>query len=48
MAETRRYADRREYLIQAVQKRRKTIRQKAIAFLGDDASDVDMIGVLKR
>ena len=30
--DTRRYADRREYLIAAVQKRRKTLRQKAISY----------------
>lgn len=34
MAETRTYSDRREYLIQAVQKRRKDIRWKAIAHKG--------------
>jgi len=30
MADKRKYADRREYLIQAVKKRRKTLREKAI------------------
>ncbi len=34
MAETRRYADRRTYLIEAVQKRRRKIRHQAISFLG--------------
>jgi len=34
MSESRTYADRREYLIKAVQKRRKEIRQKAIAYKG--------------
>ena len=34
MAERRTYSDRREYLIQAVQKRRKNIRWKAIAYKG--------------
>jgi 5-methylcytosine-specific restriction endonuclease McrA len=34
MAERRPYSDRREYLIQAVQKRRKNIRWKAIAYKG--------------
>lgn len=34
MAERRSYADRREYLIQAVQKRRKNLRWKAIAYKG--------------
>ncbi|MGB9863607.1 MAG: hypothetical protein ACPLPQ_07360 [Candidatus Saccharicenans sp.] len=34
MKEKRRYKDRRQYLIQAVQKRRKKIRQMAIAYKG--------------
>lgn len=34
MAERRIYADRREYLIKAVQKRRKNLRWKAIAYKG--------------
>jgi len=34
MAERRTYADRREYLIQAVQKRRRELRRKAIAYKG--------------
>jgi len=34
MKETRTYADRRRYIINAVAKRRKKIRQKAIAELG--------------
>ena len=34
MATKRTYADRREYLIHAVAKRRKTIRYKAIEYLG--------------
>jgi 5-methylcytosine-specific restriction endonuclease McrA len=34
MGDSRRYADRREYLIQAVQKRRKKIREQALEFLG--------------
>jgi 5-methylcytosine-specific restriction endonuclease McrA len=34
MAERRTYSDRREYLIQAVQKRCKNIRWKAIAYKG--------------
>ena len=34
MGEKRTYADRREYLIKAVAKRRKAIKEKAIAFLG--------------
>jgi hypothetical protein len=34
MAERRRYTDRREYLIQAVQKRRKELRLKAVAYKG--------------
>jgi len=32
--DTRRYADRREYLIQAVQKRRRTIRTRAVEYKG--------------
>ena len=38
MVEKRSYADRREYLIQAVRKRRKKIRQKAIDYLGGQCS----------
>jgi 5-methylcytosine-specific restriction endonuclease McrA len=34
MADKRRYTDRREYLIQAVQRRRKELRHKAIAYKG--------------
>ncbi len=34
MAEKRTYADRRNYLIKAVQKRRRELRQKAIAYKG--------------
>ncbi len=34
MADKRRYTDRREYLIKAVQRRRKELRQKAIAYKG--------------
>jgi len=34
VVERRRYADRREYLIKAVQKRRKELRRKAILFKG--------------
>jgi hypothetical protein len=34
MSHKRTYADRREYLIKAVAKRRKTIKEKAIEFLG--------------
>ena len=34
MAERRTYADRREYLIQAVRKRRKEVRRKAILYKG--------------
>jgi predicted HNH restriction endonuclease len=34
MAEKRRYQDRREYLIDRVQKRRKLLRQKAIDYKG--------------
>ena len=33
--DSRKYADRREYLIAAVQKRRKILRQKALAYKGD-------------
>jgi hypothetical protein len=32
--DTRRYVDRREYLIQAVQKRRRTIRSRAVEYKG--------------
>jgi hypothetical protein len=32
--ETRKYSDRRKYLIEAVKKRRKTLRKKAIEFKG--------------
>jgi hypothetical protein len=34
MADKRRYADRREYLIQAVSRRRAEIRRRAIEYLG--------------
>lgn len=34
MKEKRRYSDRREYLIQAVQRRRKRVRQMAINYKG--------------
>jgi len=34
MADKRRYSDRRNYLIKAVQRRRKRIREKAIACKG--------------
>ena len=34
MAERRKYKDRREYLINAVRKRRKEIRRKAISYMG--------------
>lgn len=34
MPETRRYADRREYLIQAVKKRRLFLRKKAVEYKG--------------
>jgi 5-methylcytosine-specific restriction endonuclease McrA len=34
MADKRRYSDRRNYLIQAVQRRRKKLREKAIAYKG--------------
>ena len=34
MAERRKYADRREYLIQAVKRRRKEVRRKAILHMG--------------
>ncbi len=33
--ETRKYADRRDYLIVAVQKRRKVVRQKALTYKGN-------------
>ena len=35
MADKRTYADRREYLIKAVAKRRKTLRERAIKYKGD-------------
>ena len=38
MVEKRTYADRREYLIGAVKKRRKKIRQRAIDYLGGQCS----------
>lgn len=38
MAERRVYADRRSYLIEAVKKRRKKVRQMAIAYLGGRCS----------
>jgi len=34
MGDRRRYFDRRDYLIEAVQKRRKKVREMALAFLG--------------
>ena len=34
MGDRRRYTDRREYLISAVQKRRKRVREMALEFLG--------------
>jgi 5-methylcytosine-specific restriction endonuclease McrA len=34
MGDRRRYSDRREYLIQAVQKRRKKVRELSLEFLG--------------
>jgi 5-methylcytosine-specific restriction endonuclease McrA len=34
MGDRRRYSDRREYLIRAVQKRRKEVRELALEFLG--------------
>ncbi len=34
MGDRRRYSDRREYLISAVQKRRKKVREMALQFLG--------------
>lgn len=36
--ETRKYSDRRDYLITAVKKRRKAVRNKAIATLGGKCS----------
>ena len=36
--ETRTYQDRREYLLKAVSKRRKAIREKAVAYLGGKCS----------
>ena len=38
MGDRRRYSDRREYLIQAVQKRRKKVREMALDFLGGKCS----------
>jgi 5-methylcytosine-specific restriction endonuclease McrA len=38
MGDRRRYSDRREYLIQAVQKRRKRVREMALDFLGGKCS----------
>jgi 5-methylcytosine-specific restriction endonuclease McrA len=38
MGDRRRYADRRGYLIQAVQKRRKKVREMALEFLGGKCS----------
>jgi hypothetical protein len=38
MGDRRRYADRREYLIHAVQKRRKRVREMALEFLGGRCS----------
>lgn len=35
MPETRKYSDRAEYLKKAVAKRRKTIKEKALQYLGD-------------
>lgn len=32
--DTRKYADRRQYLIRAVQRRRKMLRRKAVAYRG--------------
>ncbi len=34
MGDKRRYSDRREYLVKAVEKRRKKVREMAIEFLG--------------
>jgi hypothetical protein len=34
MGDRRRYSDRRDYLIEAVQKRRKKVREMVLAFLG--------------
>jgi len=34
MGDRRRYSDRREYLVKAVQKRRKKVREMAVEFLG--------------
>ena len=38
MGDRRRYSDRRDYLIQAVQKRRKKVREMALEFLGGKCS----------
>jgi len=45
--EKRTYKDRRQYFIDAVAKRRKKIRLKAITVAGENVRNVDIINILK-
>ena len=47
MSYKRTYADRREYLIKAVAKRRKAIKEKAIEYLGGHCYFLDIIEVIR-
>jgi hypothetical protein len=48
MGDRRRYSDRRDYLIEAVRKRRKKVREMALDFLGGKCTRCVTIDALTR